>query len=85
MVFDTIRDRTTDADDVTPGQIASNNLFTAKEKLALLNQIKADATGAEQEGRAFEFDAEEIERAIAVVRESVETGVSVDTIIKGDF
>lgn len=85
MVFDSLRDRMGGHDNVTPMQIAHNTLFTAKEKIELLNQLKADVTGAQQEGDAVGFDAEEIDAAIAEVRRGVENGVGTETILKGDF
>ena len=83
MVFDSLRDRM--GGNVTPMAIAHNSLFTAKEKIDLLNQLKADATGASQEGEEIGFDAEEIDRAIAEVRRGVQSGVGTETVIKGDF
>lgn len=85
MVFDSLRDRMGGQDKVTPMGIAHNSLFTAKEKLELLNQLKADATGASQEGDDLGFDPEEIDQAIAEVREGVQNGVGADTVLKGDF
>jgi len=70
---------------VTLMGIAHNSLFTAREKLELLNQLKADATGAGQEGDDLGFDAEEVDQAIAEVREGVQNGVGADTVLKGDF
>jgi len=85
MVFDSLRDRMGGHDTVSPMGIAHNSLFTAKEKIALLHQLKADATGASQEGDELGFDAEEIDQAIAEVRLGVQNGVGTDTVIKGDF
>jgi len=85
MVFDSLRDRMGGNDKVTPMGIAHNSLFTAREKLDLLNQLKADATGAGQEGEDLGFGAEEIDQAIAEVREGVQNGVGADTVLKGDF
>lgn len=85
MVFDSLRDRMGGHDKVTPMGIAHNSLFTAKEKLELLNQLKADATGAGQEGDDLGFGPEEIDQAIAEVREGVQNGVGAETVLKGDF
>lgn len=85
MVFDSLRDRMGGHDKVTPMGIAHNSLFTAKEKLELLHQLKADATGAGQEGDDLGFDPEEIDQAIADVREGVQNGVGSETVLKGDF
>lgn len=85
MVLDSLRDRMGGQDKVTPMGIAHNSLLTAKEKLALLHQLKADATGANQEGDEFGFAGEEIDEAIAAVRQGVQNGVGNETVIKGDF
>ena len=85
MVFDSLRDRMGGHDNVTPMSIAHNSLFTAKEKIELLNQLKADVTGATQEGKEIGFDPEEIDEAIAAVRQGVQTGVGSETVVKGDF
>lgn len=84
MMFDSLRDRM-GGDSVTPMTIAHNSLFTAKEKIEMLNQLKADATGASQEGREFGFAPDEIDQAIEEVRQGVQDGVGSDTVIKGDF
>lgn len=85
MVFDSLRDRMGGQDRVTPMGIAHNSLFTAKEKIELLNQLKADVTGASQEGDDLGFDSEEIDQAIAEVRQGVQDGVGAETVLKGDF
>lgn len=85
MVFDSLRDRMGGHDNVTPMSIAHNSLFTAKEKIELLNQLKADVTGATQEGKEIGFDPEEIDEAIAEVRQGVQSGVGSETVVKGDF
>ena len=85
MVFDTLRDRIGGHDTVTPMAIAHNTLFTAKEKIALLHQLKADATGASQEGDELGFEPDEIDQAIAEVRQGVQDGVGAGTVLKGDF
>ena len=85
MVFDSLRDRMGGQDKVTPMGIAHNSLFTAREKIELLNQLKADVTGATQEGTELGFGPEEIDEAIAEVRQGVQSGVGSQTVIKGDF
>ncbi len=85
MIFDSLRDRMGGNDKITPMGIAHNSLFTAKEKIDLLNQLKADATGAGQEGQELGFDAEEIDQALAEVRRGVQEGVGTETVLKGDF
>ena len=85
MVFDSLRDRMGGHDNLTPMQIAHNSLFTAKEKIELLNQLKANLTGVQQEGDDVGFDAEEVDAAIAEVRQGVQDGVGTETVLKGDF
>ncbi len=85
MIFDSLRDRMGGNDKITPMAIAHISLFTAREKLELLHQLKSDVAGAGQEGQDRGFDAEEIDLAIAEVRRGVQDGVGRDTVIKGDF
>jgi len=85
MVFDSLRNRMGGQDNVTPMGIAHNSLFTAREKIELLNQLKADVTGASQEGDELGFAPEEIDEAIAEVRQGVQNGVGTETVLKGDF
>lgn len=83
MIIDSLR--MGDTDSVTPMAIAHNSLFTAKEKLELLTQLKSDAAAAGEEGHALGFDAEEIDLAIAEVHQGVQDGVGTQTVIKGDI
>lgn len=85
MVFDSLKQRMGGKDDLNPMQIAQNSLFTAREKLELLNQLKAEATGAQSEGDPVAFEPEEIDAAIAHVREGVASGVGTETVFKGDY
>lgn len=85
MVFDSLRDRMGGDDKISPMGIAHNSLFTAKEKIDLLHQLKSDATAAGKEGRELGFDSEEIDQAIAEVRQGVQDGVGTETVLKGDF
>ena len=83
MVFDTLRERMGGGDKITPMGIAHHTLFTAKEKLDLLRQLKADATS--QDHADLGFAPEEIDEAMAEVRRGVQSGVGSETVIKGDF
>ena len=85
MVFDSLKQRMGGHDQLNPMQIAHHTLFTAREKIELLNQLKAEATGAQAEGDPVAFEPEEIDQAIAEVREGVESGVGTETVLKGDF
>jgi hypothetical protein len=73
------------SDNLTPMEIAHQTLFTAKEKIALLNQLKADAAVAAQEGRQITINGDEIDAAIAEVRRGVQDGIGADTVLRGDF
>ena len=55
MVFDTLKQRMGGKDQLNPMQIAHHTLFTAREKIDLLNQLKAEATGAQIEGDPVAF------------------------------
>lgn len=85
MVFGNLEGQIMGRDNLTPMQIAQHSLFTAREKLDLLNQLRADATGSEAEGRAFGFTSGEIEEAIAHVHRGVQDGVGTETVFKGDY
>ena len=85
MAFDSLKDRMGGQDSVTPMEIAHHTLFTAKEKIELLYQLKADATVAAQEGREIAVDPDEIDEAIAEVRQGVQDGVGAETVLRGDF
>jgi hypothetical protein len=71
-------------DSVSPSSIAHNNLFTAKEKIKLLTQMKADLSVAQQEGLEPAFSLEAIDQAIAEVRQDIEEGHGTETLSRGD-
>ncbi|KKB85047.1 hypothetical protein VW29_07750 [Devosia limi DSM 17137] len=85
MVLDSLSDRMGGRDNVTPMRIAHNTLFTAREKLDLLQQLKADVAVAAQEGTPLGFDAEEIDLAMEEVRQGVQDGIGSSTVLRGDF
>ena len=85
MIFDTLKKGLSGNEQLNPMMIASNSLLTAREKLDLLNQLKADAAGAESDGRSIGFEPEEIDAAIAHVHEGVAEGVGSETVLKGDY
>lgn len=85
MVFDTLKQSMGGTDQLNPMQIAQNTLFTAREKLDLLNQLKAEATGAQVEGDPVAFEPAEIDEAIAYVHEGVANGVGTETVLRGDY
>ena len=85
MLFDTLKDRIGGRDHLTPMEIANQTLFTAREKIELLNELKAEATGARTEGDPVAFEPEEIEEALAHVHEGVANGVGSETVLRGDY
>ena len=85
MVFDTLRDRMGGKDHLTPMEIASHTLFTAREKIDLLNRLKAEATGASDKSDPAAFEPEEIDEALAHVHQGVADGVGSETVFKGDY
>lgn len=85
MAFDTLRQRLGNTDNLTPMQIAHNSLFTAREKLDLLNELKAQSASLLEDGSALGFTPEEVDRAIAEVRRGVQDGVGTETVLRGDF
>lgn len=84
MAFGSPEGQRSGQDQLTPMQIARNSLFTAREKLDLLKELKADAGGAEAEGRAFGFTSGEIDDAIAHVHQDVQDGMGTQTGSKGE-
>ena len=83
MVFDSLRERMGGDEKITPMGIAHHTLFTAREKLELLRQLKSDATSADHADLGFAPG--EIDEAMAEVRRGVQSGVGSETVIKGDF
>ncbi|KKB08597.1 hypothetical protein [Devosia chinhatensis] len=85
MVFDTLKQRMCGKDQLNPMQIARHTLFTAREKLDLLNQLKGEAIGAPVDGQPVAFEPQEIDDAIAHVREGASRGVGTQTVLRGDY
>lgn len=85
MVFDSLRARMGGRDNLTPMQIAQHSLFTAREKLELLNDLKIAATNASSDPDDVRLDPEEIDSAIAHVRQGAADGVGTQTVLKGDY
>jgi len=68
----------------TPMQIAHQDLFTAREKLDLLNKIKSEISGAVHDEDELGFSPQEIDEAIAQVRLAAQNGEQSRTVIWGD-
>jgi hypothetical protein len=58
----------------SPMQIAHNPLFTAREKIELLNQLKAEVTGEDANPDQLGFEPEEIDAAIQEIKLEVQDG-----------
>ena len=84
MVSDGQGDEGSGQESISPSAIAHNNLFTAKEKINLLSQMKADLSVAQQEGLEPAFSLEAIDQAIAEVRRDIEDGHGTETLSRGD-
>ena len=85
MAFDSAEDRQGGRDSLNPFQIAHNSLFTAREKIELLQRLKAEVSGAVSATHAVGFTPEEIDEAIAEVRAGTQQGVGAETVLKGDY
>ena len=69
-------DRVSTGNSLNPFQIAHNPLFTAREKIELLQRLKAEVRGAPSALDEIGFSPDEIDDAIAEVRERVQNGES---------
>lgn len=67
----------------SPMQIAHNPLFTAREKIDMLNELKADVTGEAANPDQLAFGPDEIDAAIAEIRLEVQEGTRPEISIVG--
>ena len=58
----------------SPMQIAHNPLFTAREKIDLLNKLKAEVAGEDANPDHLAYDPEEIDAAIEEIKLEVQNG-----------
>ena len=58
----------------SPMQIAHNPLFTAREKIEMLNELKAEVTGEDANPDQLAYDPDEIDAAIAEIKTEVQDG-----------
>lgn len=84
MAFDSTKVRMGGRGHFTPMEIAQNSLFTAREKLDLLNEIKIEVSGAQVRNADLGFAPEEVDDAIAEVRLRAQRGEQTRTVIWGD-
>ena len=69
----------------SPMQIAHNPLFTAREKIDLLNQLKAEVTGEAANPDQLGYDPEEIDAAIEEIKLEVQEGERpLPSFVEGD-
>ena len=67
----------------SPMQIAHNPLFTAREKIEMLNELKAEVTGEKANPDMLGYDPEDIDAAIAQIRQEVQDGTRPEISIVG--
>ena len=58
----------------SPMQIAHNPLFTAREKIEMLSELKAEVTGERANPDELAYDPDEIDAAIEEIRLEVQDG-----------
>jgi len=74
-----------DAAKTSPMQIAHNPLFTAREKIEMLNELKGEVTGREANPDHLGYSPDEIDAAIAEIRQEVQDGTRPETSLAGDI
>jgi hypothetical protein len=84
MAFESLEYRIDDHSAPMPLQIAHNQSLTARERLDLLNRLKAEVTGALENSEDLGLSPSEIDRAIDEVKLDVENGIGDDTILRED-
>lgn len=67
----------------SPMQIAHNPLFTARERIEMLHELKAEVTGEAANPDAFGYDPDEIDAAIAEIKLEVQEGTRPEISIVG--
>jgi hypothetical protein len=58
----------------SPMQIAHNPLYTAREKIELLNRLKAEVAGDDANPDGLAYDPSEIDQAIQEIKLEVQDG-----------
>lgn len=84
MVFDSREHRAGARDSLDPMRIAQHPLFTAKEKIELLSQLRDEISGTALGERDLGFGAAEIEAAIQDVRRGARDGAGGEPLRRGD-
>ena len=68
---------------LSPMQIAHHPLFTAREKIELLQHLKAEATSEHASEQPIGVTAEEIDEAIEEVKLGAREGAATETVARG--
>ena len=84
MALDSRQMRAGGRDFLAPEQIAQHPLFTAREKLALLEELKFDVATAREDNHELGLSPDEIDTAIEAVRLGAEDGDGGSTVIWGE-
>jgi len=84
MVLDSSEHRAGGRDSLMPMQIAHHSLFTAREKIELLQKLKAEVTSALNNDRDIGLDPAEIDAAIEEVKLGAQRGEQTRTVLWGD-
>lgn len=84
MVLDSSEQRAGGKDSIMPMRIAHNPLFTAREKIELLQKLKAEVTGAMENDYSLGFSPDEIDAAIEEVKLGAQNGEQTATVFRGD-
>jgi hypothetical protein len=65
-------------------EIAHNPLFTAREKIEMLYELKAEVTGEAANPDALAYDPSEIDAAIEEIKLEVQRGDPAPALIRGE-
>lgn len=69
---------------LSPMQIANHPLFTAREKLGLLTELRTGLAAMAGNAAALSFTAGEVDAAIAAVRQRAASGLEAGMLPAGD-
>lgn len=84
MVLSSSEQRAGGKDNLMPMEIAHHSLFTAREKIDLLQKLKAEVTSALDNDHDIGLDPAEIDAAIEEVKLGAQRGEQTETVIRGD-
>jgi hypothetical protein len=84
MRLDSAESRAGGRDALSPMQIAHHPLFTAREKIEMLEEMKIGLSGPDLDVDGLGFSPEEIDEAIQEIKVEVQNGVGSETVLRGD-